>query len=494
MLKRHTIGWVSMVFCLIIMQPGTASAEHVPMPWPQSFVSQLPPSIRQVVRDHARSDPEILEFVAKELPTRNDPVEFLSVVAIGEVLSSQAGVVALVDLLESTSDRAARVMVAERFAMFGSRFGFKDPLVQSGVEPGTGQASSLAAPISRAFEKALVRAADPAEAAWLSRYFVQFQERRILATLIPAMEAAVEAGDEVGSDLLRLRYRQLFSPGALPDFFYRRFATVVANVADAEPVRILAFGDFGTGKPAQISTAAAMRSEHNRRPFHFGVTVGDNFYPVGLDDPEHPRWKIEWEELYGPMGIRFYPTLGNHDYESSGSALAQILYSEQSDSWEMPAPNYSVRAGPVELFALDTNVLLEDQLTWLSESLKHSTAAWRIVYGHHPIYSSGTVNDREPIDVVRRLLPILKEHGVQVYLNGHDHAMEEWAPEGGVHFFTIGAGGASIYERDEALDSVFRSEAHGFGILEITRHRLTIQFVDINGDVIHERVLIKHQE
>lgn len=473
---------------VLLLWPAGTAAGGTSAPWPEAYIDHLPPSLRQMARDHVRSEAEMLDEIAQRLSTAKDPGDFLSGVAIRKTLSSRAGVLALLDVLGSAPEPAVRLKIADRFGSFGFRFGLTDTSAE-GQTPPIEDVSSLAVEVGRALETAMVNAGGPTEAALMADHFVRFQQRRLVSPIIEAAKVARQHGDLAGADLLRVKLQHLWLPGVLPDFFYRRFVSLEVPVPVGEPVRVLAFGDFGTGSPSQIATAAAMRREHDRRPFHLGLTVGDNFYPEGLDDPDHPRWRTQWEDLYGPMSIPFYATLGNHDYLARGSALAQIMYSDQSASWEMPAPNYSFRAGPAEFFALDTNVLRDDQLQWLEAGLKSSAATWKIVYGHHPIYSSGVVSDREPLDLTGRLLPILRQQGVHAYLNGHNHAMEEWTPQGGVHLFTVGSGGAGIYDHEEAPDSVFRSEAHGFGVLEITDETLTVQFVDVDGQVIHERMI-----
>ena len=62
-------------------------------------------------------------------------------------------------------------------------------------------------------------------------------------------------------------------------------------------------------------------------------------------------------------------------------------------SWRMPAPYYTFTAGPVQFFAMDTNEVSEAQLLWLKDGLANSRARWKLVYGHHPIYSVGAHQD-----------------------------------------------------------------------------------------------------
>src|SRR5262249_25523576 len=152
--------------------------------------------------------------------------------------------------------------------------------------------------------------------------------------------------------------------------------------------------------------AAAMLAFHRQTAADFALTLGDNFYSHGMESLEDPRWKTWWNELYDPLGIRVYAVLGNHDWELADSPAAEILYSKQSPSWRMPAPYYTFTAGPVQFFALDTTAVSEAQLLWLKDQLAQSRARFKLVYGHHPIYSVGGHQDNG--DLIRRLFPVLR--------------------------------------------------------------------------------------
>jgi hypothetical protein len=51
-----------------------------------------------------------------------------------------------------------------------------------------------------------------------------------------------------------------------------------------------------------------MRAFHRSSPFDFAITLGDNFYPVGMLATDDPRWQSQYEALYTPLGIPFYAT------------------------------------------------------------------------------------------------------------------------------------------------------------------------------------------
>jgi hypothetical protein len=255
-----------------------------------------------------------------------------------------------------------------------------------------------------------------------------------------------------------------------------------------QAIRVLAFGDFGTGSEAQKQLAAAMLQYHKKTPFDFGLTLGDNFYPRGVNGLDDPQWKSKWEDMYSPLGIKFYATLGNHDWAQPDSPAAEVVYSMKSTSWRMPAPYYTFTAGPVQFFAFDTMEITDAELSWLDRELSKSQAPWRVVYGHHHIFSATRGDNKE---LVERLLPVLEKHSVDVYLNGHDHNLQELKSEGGVHFFVSGGGGANLYPLNDYDRSVFKSKVNGFTVLEADAAHLKISFVGTDGKELYEQELKK---
>lgn len=293
-------------------------------------------------------------------------------------------------------------------------------------------------------------------------------EPRSTGTGAPSLSAKPALGDVCAA---------LMSGGPLP-------APPAVPLSGDLPVRILAFGDFGEqasrGAGEQRALARAMSAFHADHPFDFGLTLGDNFYPEGLSSPEDPRWESQWERLYSPLGVRVYATLGNHDHRAAGSPEAEQKRSELSATWCLPRPWYTYTAGPVQLFAIETTVYDEPevvegidgaaQLAWLDRALAASGARWKVVYGHHPIYSNGE-HGREGNGTLprikERILPLLRKHKVDVYLAGHDHDLQALAPEDGIHFFVSGGGGRYLRGFDLDQCRVWGAErSHGFTVLE----------------------------
>jgi hypothetical protein len=88
------------------------------------------------------------------------------------------------------------------------------------------------------------------------------------------------------------------------------------------------------------------------------------------------------------------------------------------------------------------------------------------------------------------LLPILKERA-DIYLAGHDHDLEHLRPEGGVHFFISGGGGAKLREPKPDPRSLFAKPTHGFAVIEVNSTQLKISFIGTDGVVLYAYTLKK---
>ncbi len=265
-------------------------------------------------------------------------------------------------------------------------------------------------------------------------------------------------------------------------------------------VHVVAFGDYGTGSSHQAAVARSIAQRNSTLAFDLGITLGDNFYRCGVRSITDPKWKDRWENFYTPLGFPFYAALGNHDYGDPpiicpahrGSPDAEVAYTSHSTSWRMPARYYSFKAGPVLFIAIDTEGWSPAQLAWIKQTLAASAddpeIKWRIVYGHHPIYTSGVHLNERRIGVLRaQLLPVLKAAHVDAYICGHDHDLERLRSEG-IEFLICGGGGAKLrgfVGRREQI-SAFSASKNAFLDLVIDSHKFTAQFLDTDLNALED--------
>ena len=310
--------------------------------------------------------------------------------------------------------------------------------------------------------------------------------RVVLAGAVNALQARF-AGSSDPARRPRLtgeieRY-QMFAAGQNVPRFLREAPPVFdVQVENHRHVRVLAFGDFGDGGSRQEEMAEAMRQFHDRKRFDLAITLGDNFYPAGIASPSDDRWRRDFERLYGPLRIPFFACLGNHDWVLADSPTAEILRSARSNSWRMPAMRYAFTAGPVQFFAIDTNLVTRSELDWLDAELGRSKARWKIVYGHHPVYSDGLYRDDPALR--DSLMPVLRGRA-NLYICGHEHDLEHLVQDGSVHFVVAGGGGAALYPIKPSSRSIFAAKQNGFAVIEADSRSVSVSFVDSDLKVLH---------
>ena len=190
-------------------------------------------------------------------------------------------------------------------------------------------------------------------------------------------------------------------------------------------------GDFGTGDRTQYELADQMVKLRQRFKYELVVLVGDNLY--GSERPQD--FTMKFELPYKPLldaGVKFYASLGNHDAREQRFYKLFNMDGKYYYTFN-PKPN-------VRFFALESTYPVPEQIQWVETELKASSSDWKIVYFHHPLYSSG---DRHGSDLRLRevLEPLFLKYNVSVVLTGHDHFYERVKPQKGIVYFVVGSGG-----------------------------------------------------
>ena len=152
----------------------------------------------------------------------------------------------------------------------------------------------------------------------------------------------------------------------------------------------------------------------------------------------------------------------------------------------MPADRYTFIAGPVQFFAIDTNLVTRAQLEWLDRELGRSTARWKVVYAPPPDLFVRLARRRGG---AARQPAAAAARARELYLAGHDHDLQHIAPEDGVHFVVAGGGGASPRAITAGPRSLFAASKNGFAVIEATRSALTVMLVDENLQTLHQFVI-----
>jgi acid phosphatase len=282
----------------------------------------------------------------------------------------------------------------------------------------------------------------------------------------------------------------------------------------ASPAGFVALGDWGQrGARVQSAVAAAMTRAAQAIASRFVISSGDNFYPAGVESVSDRHWKESFEAVYTDPALQtpWYAALGNHDYR--GDPRAQVAYTRLSRRWRMPSRYYKVAGAQLgvadlDLFVIDTTPMVDafnlderaqqlrrghwwsedaqPQLVWLRDALAASRARWKIVVGHHPIYSGSKKHGDSPA-LIARVAPLLETYGVQAYINGHDHDLQH-IRRGRVDYICTGAGSESgpVFAVAGTRYCLGRP---GFAAFRLADEAMELQFHDLAGQTLYTATL-----
>lgn len=231
-------------------------------------------------------------------------------------------------------------------------------------------------------------------------------------------------------------------------------------------------GDFGSGSSLQVEVADLVKSWNP----DFIATTGDNSYvsnyqaTVGLSYQD-----------YLDTG-RFYPSIGNHDWQYPESYLA---------FFDLPGNElyYDVVIGDVHLFMIDNNfgwgttVDPDEQEEWLIDALAGSTANWRFLIGHQPRPGDSDRSNYVPQELMRSA-------GVDAYFAGHNHYYQRTQMTDIIPSFIVGNSGRSLYNYIPGTDApqAYYNDDHGAIRVVIDDSTITYEFWSIaNGGTLVDR-------
>lgn len=278
-----------------------------------------------------------------------------------------------------------------------------------------------------------------------------------------------------------------------------------------EALTFLAVGDWGRDGAEHQRDVAARMGEAAAVGARFTASVGDNFYDDGVRSVDDPQWKTSFEDIYTAPSLQapWFVALGNHDYR--GEPQAQLDYARVSPRWKMPARYYKVAGAEVgapfvDLFFIDTsplvqsyrskvetnikrNVLAQDpaaQLAWLDAELARSSAPWKLVFGHHTVFSGGSGHG-DTAELKAQLKPILERRGVQAYVCGHDHDLQHIQRDG-VDYICTGAG-SEVRPVKAVQGTRFCLSRSGFSVYRLTPEALEVEFRDHLGASVYKAAI-----
>jgi predicted MPP superfamily phosphohydrolase len=267
--------------------------------------------------------------------------------------------------------------------------------------------------------------------------------------------------------------------------------------------KFMIVSDWGwNGFSHQLEVADAMSTLADSISPEFIVSCGDNFQIQGVASTQDPLWVTSFENVYKKPSLQvdWYPVLGNHDYK--GSTQAEIDYTNISRRWRMTSHYYTFSkkindSVSARFIFLDTPPLVDEyykkagypdiikqdsakQLKWLKDVLSNSNEQWKLVFGHHPVYSASHKHGNTP-EMIRRIKPLLEKYNAQLYFCGHDHDMQHLKEKNGkVDYVVTGTGGETRPFSSNEL-SLYSNAVPGFSVVNFYGDSIQVYFIDTKG-------------
>lgn len=220
----------------------------------------------------------------------------------------------------------------------------------------------------------------------------------------------------------------------------------------SRPVRFWLLGDSGENRPRRgdletaknrpISAAFTVRNGFRRfqkdAPADGIILLGDNAYAYGTD----VEYQSSFFQVYADDLARtpLWPCIGNHDMDDAYRYLFTV--NNEGKTGGLPSRDpyyYSFDLANLHVIVLDpwTNWIQvttdtdhlpwQKQLAWLKKDLAANRQEWTIVINHFPVYCDGNYNsdNNAPLAKLREILvPLADEHGVDLFVAGHDHTYQ----------------------------------------------------------------------
>lgn len=306
---------------------------------------------------------------------------------------------------------------------------------------------------------------------------------------------------------MRKHFHQIFLITIFLPFLGAEISQVNAQLLfDKTAYRFFIVSDIGqNGYYEQKTVAETLGKVAEQVRPKFVISSGDTFHYNGVRSSSDPLWLSNFENIYtNPwLLVNWYPILGNHEYRGNTQAL--IDYSEISRRWNMPARYYTFAmkidsVNSIRIVMMDTPPFINEykkypdqypdiqfqstkaQLKWLDKVLSNSTEKWKIVVGHHPVYSVDSLRGNHD-ELIEQIEPILMRHNVDFYFSGHIHIAQH-IQKNGIEYVISPSGSQSV-DIGTNQGAKFLSYSEGFTVCQVKENYFEFVFVDKNGNEIY---------
>ena len=244
--------------------------------------------------------------------------------------------------------------------------------------------------------------------------------------------------------------------------------------------RFLYLGDAQTGLE---SWGRLLKAAYRRHPEIDFILLAGDLVDRGNERTNWDHFFLRADGVFDRVPLM--PCVGNHEYLDMGPRLYRAFFELPRNGPKGIEPGlvYHFECGDACVAVLDSTLAVCDavqarrQAEWLDTTLQNSTASWKFVLFHHPVYPSHPWRDTPALR--EYWVPIFDRHHVDLVLQGHDHAYLRTYPLRG-HRRVAGPGEGTTYVIAVSGDKFVEQAPRDY--IEVGRSGLsTYQTVDIDA-------------
>jgi PKD repeat protein len=207
--------------------------------------------------------------------------------------------------------------------------------------------------------------------------------------------------------------------------------------------------------------------------------LGDNAYPNGTA----ANFQNCYDPTWGRHKARTYPVVGNHEYDSSATAVSYFNYFGPA-AGDPTKGYYSFDLGAWHIVVLNSNpsfvptALGSAQEVWLKADLAATTKRCVLATFHHPRFYSTTSASFSPTTSLKPFWDDLYAAGAELIVNAHMRDYERFAPQtpagvadpvNGIREIIAGTGGEGLDQANTLIIPNSEVQISGaYGVLKLT--------------------------
>jgi hypothetical protein len=242
-------------------------------------------------------------------------------------------------------------------------------------------------------------------------------------------------------------------------------------------------GDIGQCGRAEVAEVARLVATLDGSLLLAGDIAYFQGTAANFRDCFNPSW--------GQFRPRWFAVPGNHEYESPGAAPYFTYFGDAAG----PAGvgYHSVVQGDWLILMLNSNIpatVGSPQFEFARAALATQRTPCTMAVWHHPRFTSGP---NGPSFFMHDMWALLESSRAEIILNGHDHLYERFArqmadgradPANGIRQFTVGTGGAELYNFVRAAGNS-EERIMRFGVLRLTLRPAQVEweYLTLDGSV-----------